>query len=144
MDDPVEAVTKVGADGIDVVTNLVGLYALSEILQTIHHPSDVYHELVTHAPDARLSFLVAVLQGLGEGRYMAATRDIVPATYFAFMRGVASTGTMIGIWTWLAHYAHIKRRSNAEIHKHIAASALMGGTAAAGTVMLYKLSGSAP
>ena len=59
-------------------------------------------------------------------------------TYYAFLRGVATTGSFIGIWSHLANYTHLKRRSKEDLSKHIAVSALVGGTTAALAVLLYK------
>ena len=102
---------------------------------------DIWHELWSNAPDHRLSFIVAGLQGIQEAQYMAVTRPLIPATYYAFMRGVVTTGSLIGIWSHFANFTHLKRRSKEDLGKHIAISALMGGTTAAAAVVFYKARG---
>ena len=136
--DPVEVVEQLGMDVFDVATNFVGILAMSQVINSIHSPMDIYHEIMAHAPDARLSFLVAAFQGMQEAEVMAVTRPLIPATYYAFLRGVATTGTLIGLWTHFANFTHLKKRTKEDLAKHIAVSALMGGTTAAGFVLLYK------
>ena len=43
-------------DVLDVGTNCVGILAMSQVINSIHSPMDIYHEIMAHAPDARLSF----------------------------------------------------------------------------------------
>lgn len=139
--DPVAVVENLGMDVIDVATNFVGILAMSQVIHSIHSPMDIWHELWSNAPDHRLSFLVAALQGVQEAEYMAVSRPLIPATYYAFIRGVATTGSLIGIWSHFANFTHLKRRSKEDLGKHIAISALMGGTTAAAAVVLYKARG---
>ena len=141
MADPVRLAENVSMDVLDVGTNFIGILAMSQIIHSIHSPMDIWHELWSNAGDHKLSFLVAGLQGMQEAEIMAITRPIIPATYYAFLRGVATTGSLIGIWSHFANFTHIKRRSKEDLSKHIAISALMGGTTAAVTVLLYKARG---
>ena len=141
MVDPVAVVENLSMDVLDVATNFVGILAMSQVIHSIHSPMDIYHELMTHAPDARLSFLLAAFQGMQEAQIMAITRPLIPATYYAFLRGVATTGSAIGLWTHFANFTKIKVRTKDDLAKHIAVSALMGGTTAAAFVVLYKARG---
>ena len=74
--DPVEVVEQLGMDVFDVATNFVGILAMSQVINSIHSPMDIYHEIMAHAPDARLSFLVAAFQGMQEAEVMAITRPL--------------------------------------------------------------------
>ena len=141
MGDPITVAENLGMDVIDVATNFVGILAMSQIIHSIHHPMDIWHELWSNAPDHRLSFIIAGLQGVQEAQVMAVTRPLIPATYYAFLRGVATTGSLIGVWSHFANFTHLKRRSKEDLSKHIAISALMGGTTAAAAVLLYKARG---
>ena len=78
----------------------------------------------------------AALQGVQEAEVMAVSRPLIPATYYAFLRGVATTGSLIGVWSHFANFTHLKRRSKEDLSKHIA-----GGTTAAAAVLLYKARG---
>jgi hypothetical protein len=137
-DDAVDFAAGIGMDVIDVGTNFVGVLAMSQIIQEIDGPMDIIDTLMKGAPDARLSFLIAGLYGMQEARVMAASRPLIPATYYAFMRGVALTGSLIGIWSHIANYTGIKKRTKEDLGNHIAVSALMGGTTSALTVLAYK------
>lgn len=141
MGDPVAVAENLTMDVMDIGTNFVGVLAMSQVINSIHSPMDIWHELWSNAGDHKLSFLVAGLQGMQEAEIMAVTRPLIPATYYAFMRGVVTTGSVIGMWSHFANFTHIKRRSKEDLSKHIAVSALMGGTTAAAAVLLYKARG---